>query len=519
MPTNADNNKRIAKNTLLLYFGLIITLLTSLYTSRIVLEALGVENYGIYNVVGGVVAMFGILSSSLSSSIGRFFAFEIGKKNLDKLKRVFATAVTIQALLALLIIIVIEIVGVWFLNNKMNIPDDRMFAANWVLQLSIVTFIINFASIPYHSAIIAHERMAAFAYISLLESAEKLILSYLITISPIDMLIFYAILMCFVAVTIRLAYSYYSKKHFKECIYHFSFEKDLFKQIISFTGWNFIGISTMILRDQGGNILINIFQGPTVNAARAIACQVQYAIQGFANNFMLALNPQITKSYAIKDYHYMSMLIRQGAKFSFYLLLLLSLPVFISTQYILSIWLKIVPGHTVLFIQLILLFTMCESLSQPLKTVLLATGNIKKYQIIIGLVQFLNFPLSLLLLYKGYMPECIFVISIILSFCSLIVHLILCKSIEKSFITIFFKNVILNAIIVSLFSATIPLIIKQYLPESFINFIVLTISSMLCTAISIYYIGCTRKEKAFIKAKTSIAINRISKRIHETINK
>ena len=311
MTDTSANNKRIAKNTLLLYFRMLFMMAVSLYTSRVVLNALGVEDFGIYNVVGGVVAMFSMLSGSLSAAITRFITYELGKGNQENLKKIFSSSVTIQIGLAILIIVVAEAIGVWFLNMKMNIPDVRITAANWVFQFSILTFAVNLISVPYNASIIAHERMSAFAYISILEAIGKLAIVFLIVISPMDKLIFYAILMCAVALIVRLAYGVYCKRHFEECTYHFIFDRDLLKHMFGFAGWNFIGATSAVLRDQGGNVVINLFCGPAANAARGIAFQVNNAISGFVTNFMTALNPQITKSYAAGDRKYMMTLIFQ----------------------------------------------------------------------------------------------------------------------------------------------------------------------------------------------------------------
>lgn len=366
MSDSQANKKRIAKNTLLLYVRMLFLMVISLYTSRVILNALGVNDFGIYNVVGGVVAMFSILSGSLSSAISRFITFELGKGDEENLKKVFSASVTIQLVLSAIIVVLIEAVGVWFLNAKMSIPANRIYAANWVLQFSVITFVINLISVPYNSTIIAHERMSAFAYISILEGVGKLAIAFLIMVSPIDRLIFYAILMCAIAVTIRFVYGYYCKKHFVECNYHFRWDKKLLKNMFGFAGWNFIGASSALLRDQGGNIILNLFFGPTVNAARGIANQVNNAITGFVTNFMTALNPQITKSYASGDRDYMMSLIFQGARLSYYMLLFLSLPVLVNTHYILVIWLKLIPEHAVTFVQLILIFALSESISNPL---------------------------------------------------------------------------------------------------------------------------------------------------------
>lgn len=507
--TTTENNKRIAKNTLLLYFRMLFLMIISLYTSRIVLNALGVEDFGIYNVAGGVVAMFSILSGSLSAAISRFITYELGKNNVLKLKTIFSSAITIQIGLGIVIAFFAETIGIWFLNTQMNIPIERMTAANWVLQFSIITFIINLISVPYNAVIIAHEKMSAFAYISIFEAIGKLLIAYLITISPIDKLIFYAILMCGVAIAIRLLYGYYCKRHFDECRFHFIWNKQIFQQIFSFAGWNFIGASSAVLRDHGGNIIINLFCGPTVNAARGIAFQVNNAIQGFVSNFMTALNPQITKSYAAKNYTYMMTLIFQGARLSFYMLLLLSLPIIINTHYLLTLWLNTVPEHTVLFVRLVLIFAMSESISGPLITAMLATGNIRNYQIIVGGLQMLNLPTSYILLSLGAIPETVLIVAVLISQCCLMARLYMLKKMIKLKIKDYLKKVYFNIITVSIIAIILPICMQERLAENFINFLLSSLICMLCTYLSIYYIGCSYEERKFIYNKFLILKSKI----------
>lgn len=507
--TTTENNKRIARNTLLLYFRMLFLMIISLYTSRIVLNALGVEDFGIYNVAGGVVAMFSILSGSLSAAISRFITYELGKNNVLKLKTIFSSAITIQIGLGIVIAFFAETIGIWFLNTQMNIPIERMTAANWVLQFSIITFIINLISVPYNAVIIAHEKMSAFAYISIFEAIGKLLIAYLITISPIDKLIFYAILMCGVAIAIRLLYGYYCKRHFDECRFHFIWNKQIFQQIFSFAGWNFIGASSAVLRDHGGNIIINLFCGPTVNAARGIAFQVNNAIQGFVSNFMTALNPQITKSYAAKNYTYMMTLIFQGARLSFYMLLLLSLPIIINTHYLLTLWLNTVPEHTVLFVRLVLIFAMSESISGPLITAMLATGNIRNYQIIVGGLQMLNLPTSYILLSLGAIPETVLIVAVLISQWCLMARLYMLKKMIKLKIKDYLKKVYFNIITVSIIAIILPICMQERLAENFINFLLSSLICMLCTYLSIYYIGCSYEERKFIYNKFLILKSKI----------
>ena len=500
--TNIEqNNKRIAKNTLLLYFRMLLTMAISLYTSRIVLSILGVEDYGIYNVVGGVVSMFSVVSGSLTAAISRFITYEIGKGDKSKLQRIFSSAITIQIILSLIIILLAETIGLWFLNIKMNIPDSRMYAANWVFQLSIITFTINLISVPYNATIIAHEKMSAFAYISILEVLFKLIIVYLLLLSSIDKLILYSILMAIVALAVRFVYGYYCKRHFEECSYHFLLDKKLLNKMFSFAGWNFIGASSAILRDQGGNIIINLFCGPSVNAARGIAYQVSNAIQGFVGNFMMAVNPQITKSYAAGNRQYMMTLIFQGARLSYYILLLLSLPVIINTHYILSIWLKDVPEHTTLFVKLVLVFAMSESISTPLVTAMLATGKIRNYQVIVGGLQMMNLPISYILLKNGYIPETVLIIAICISQCCLVARLYLLRNMINLDVKIFINKVYFNVITVTIASVLLPAYIAYILPENFINFIIICGISLISVACNIFLIGCNQTEKKIITQK------------------
>lgn len=509
MTTSAENNKTIAKNTLLLYFRMMLTMIVSLYTSRIVMKALGVEDFGIYNVVGGVVAMFNVLSGSLSSAISRFITFELGKNNKEKLKKVFSSSVTIQFILAVLIVIVAEFVGVWFINEKMNIATERLSAANWVFHFSILTFVFNLISVPYNAVIVAHERMSAFAYISIIEVLGKLSIAYFINISPIDRLVFYAILMWFVAVIIRFVYVFYCKRNFEECNYHFTWDKQLIKQMFSFAGWNFIGSSSAILRDQGSNIILNLFFGTTINAARGIAYQVYSAIYSFITNFMTAINPQITKSYAIADYTYMMKLIYKGSSFASYLLFALSLPVLINADYLLHLWLDVVPEYTVLFVRLILIFALSESISGPLITAQLATGNIRNYQLLVGGLQMLNLPLSFVVLNYGGGPELVFVIAIIISQLCLACRLFMLRRMINLSVSMFFRNVYTNILLVFFIASILPVGLSLFLEEKLLNFLILTSVSVVSSSLTILYVGCSNTERLYLIEKIRKMTNKI----------
>lgn len=508
MSDTSTSNKRIAKNTLLLYVRMLFMMLVSLYTSRVVLEALGVEDYGIYNVVGGVVAMFSMLSGSLSSAISRFITFELGTGNKEKLARVFSSSVTVQIGLSAIVLILAETVGLWFMNSKMVIPENRIYAANWVYQLSLLTFVINLISIPYNATIIAHERMSAFAYISIFEAVSKLTTAYCIVISPIDRLILYAVMLATIAIIIRLIYGIYCKKRFSECTYRFMYDHDLLKQMFGFAGWNFIGASSALLRDQGGNIVINLFCGPTVNAARGIAFQLNAAIHSFVTNFMTALNPQITKSYASSDHQYMMTLLFQGARLSYYILLLLSLPVIINTHYILQLWLGQVPEHTVMFVQLVLVFGMSESISNPLITAMLATGKIRNYQLVVGGFQMLNLPMSYVLLRLGAIPETVLIVAIVISQFCLVSRLYMLRGMIELKVRDFINKVYFNVIMVTMLSAIIPVALASTFEDNIWNFVASCVIAVASTLLVEFYVGCTIKERQFVLSKVKTIIRK-----------
>lgn len=497
MTQSSENNKRIAKNTLLLYFRMLLLMAVSLYTSRVVLNALGVEDFGIYNVVGGVVAMFTVISGSLSAAISRFITFELGKGDGEGLKNTFSAAVTIQLLLSLVIVLLIESVGVWFLNAKMTIPADRLAAANWVLQFSIVTFVINLVSVPYNATIIAHERMSAFAYISIFEAVGKLAVAFLITVSPIDRLVFYAVLMCAVAVSVRLMYGRYCKRHFSECTYRFRWDKELLRRMSGFAGWNFIGTSAGVLRTQGINILLNIYFDPIVNAARGVAVQVNNAVSSFSTNFLMAVNPQIIKSYSKQDIERAYMLAMCGARFSFLLLSAISLPIICETDYILKLWLKIVPDYSVTFVRLTLILTIIEVVSLPLVTLQQATGKIRNYQIVVGTLHMVNFPVSFVFLHFGFKPEVVYFVAISLAVISLYARLYMLKRVVDISIMKFNEEVVIRVVLVALFMFLSLFVVEKYTHESFFGIIL----SLLIAMILSILIGLKKQEIIYVYSK------------------
>lgn len=498
----SDNNKRIAKNTLLLYVRMLFTMAVSLFTSRVILNTLGVEDYGINNVVGGIVTMFSVLSGSLSSSISRFITFELGKGNIERLKTIFSTGVNIQLGMSVLIIIIAEAVGIWFLNTKMNIPTDRMVAANWVFQCAILTFVLNLLSVPYNAAIIAHEKMSAFAYISVVEVSLKLIIVYMLMISPFDRLETYAVLLLLVGAVIRFIYGYYCKRHFEECIYHFVFDKPVLKEMTGFAGWNFLGNGAYMLNTQGVNILMNLYFGVAVNAARGIATQVDAALKQFVNNFTTAVNPQITKSYAQGDLAYMHKLVCRSAKFSAFLMLFFAIPILLETQSILTIWLKTVPEYAAIFLQLIIISSFVDTvLANSLVTSMFATGNIKRYQIIVTTIGCLVFPFSWIAFQLGFQPEIAYVLYFIIYTVLLGVRLYLLKDMVKFPIMMYVREVLYRVLPVMIICFIIPMMIRYSMQEGWMRLILLCLVSTIVTAVVECSIGLTKNERKFIVDK------------------
>lgn len=507
-----ESNTRIAKNTLLLYIRTFFVMVVTLFTSRVILQTLGVDDYGIYNVVGGVVAMFSMLTGALSNAISRFITFELGKGNKDKLIVVFSTSVNILLVLSVLVAILGETVGYWFLNSEMNIPADRLYAANWVLQCSLITFIINLISVPYNAAIIAHEKMSAFAYVSILEVTLKLLIVYSLYVSPWDKLITYAILLVFVAIIIRFTYSIYCKKHFDETKYHIVHDNNVIKEIAGFAGWNFLSNGAYLLNTQGINIMINMFFGVGVNAARGIATQVESAIMKFVIDFTTAINPQITKNYAQGNLEAMNSLICKGAKFSFFLLFAMSLPIMIEAETILNLWLTVVPEHTVAFLRLVIIATMIDRLCFTCYTACMATGTIRKYVLVIASIGFLVFPLTYLAFKLGAPVETTYVIFALVYVFVDVARLRIMKGLFDFPIKMFVNEVVLKVIPTGAIAIFIPLIIVNVMEPTILRLVISIVVCLLSVSFSALYIGMKSTERTAFLRTISNYLSKLTKK-------
>ena len=516
MSQTQDNNKRIAKNTLFLYFRMLFLMCISLYTSRIILATLGVEDYGIYNVVGGVVMMFSFLNTAMAGATQRYLNYDMVKGNENVLNRTFCSSVIIHGIIAIIIVVLAESIGLWFLYNKMIVPVSRMEAAFWVFQCSILTMVITILSVPYNAAIIAHERMSAFAYISILEVSLKLLIVYSLLLIPFDKLKAYAVLILSVSVIIRLVYSSYSHKHFPETKFSFIWDNHKIKEMGAFASWNLISNMAMIGVTQGLNILLNIFFGPVVNAARGVAVQIQAAINQIAQNFQMAINPQIVKSYAGGNLLYMHTLICRSSKFSFMLLLIFVIPVVMLADNILDIWLVEPPQYASVFLRIIMFIALVDALSNPLSFSVSATGIIRNFQLINGLVMLSILPISYYLLKCVYhSPVIVFVIQLIITIIGHWIKLWMSHRRTKISITLYFKKVYLRIIVTALSASVLPyLFCTTYTFNTIISLGGIIVISAVQAIICIYCFGLEKAERTVINKKTRTTLLKMQKYTH-----
>lgn len=499
MGNHSEDNKRIVKNTMLLYVRMGVMMIVSFFTARITLEALGVADYGINNVVGSLVSMFSLISSSLSSSVSRFITFGLGKGDKKELNTIFSTSVNIHIILAIIVVIAIETIGIWFLNNKMVIPAERLTAAHWVLQSSTLMFAIGLLSVPYNAAIIAHEKMGVYAYLTLFDVFSRLGIIFAIKYYGGDKLILLAIISIIPALIKQLYYWHYSKKHFEECTYHKVWDKRVFKEMFGFAGWNFFGNGAYILNTQGVNMLINIFFGVTLNAARGIAVQVTSIIEQFTGNFTAAINPQITKSCASGDNEHLYFLIEKSSKFNFFLMLILVAPIILECKTILELWLGKVPDYTVNFVVLSLIRALTIIISNSLLTAILATGKIKQYQTIVIFTTIWVIILTYFAFDIGLPPETTYIIHICIYAILVIIRIVYAKKLVGIDCTSFIKNVILRCLYVLCLVSIAPIIIANVIEPGTSRLLFSIPATIIYSIIIIYLFGLDFKEKDGIR--------------------
>ena len=496
-----SNSSRIVKNTLALYFRQILIMLVSLYTVRVVLNVLGAEDYGIYNVVAGVVTMFGFLSGAMASASQRYFSFELGKNNQEGLEKIFAITVTIYAILALAIILLAETLGLWFVCKKLVIPAERLTAAKWIYQCAIISFLFTIMTTPYMSSIIAHENMNVYAYVSIVEAVLKLAIVFVLKIGTFDKLILYGLLQVLVAAINTSLYRFYCKRHYRECKFRFLWEREKIKEMFSYVGWNLFGSAVGVFKNQILNILLNQFFGAVVNAARAIAFQISAAVSSFSQNFSTAIRPQIIKSYAADEKEDCIRLAFRGCRLTFFLMLIFTIPLVLEMPFVLKVWLKNPPENTVLFARLVLLDVLIDSVSYPIMTLAQATGKIKLYQSVVGGILLLNFPVSWIVLSFGVDAWSVFVVGICITTIAFVVRLFIVRHLISFSLRSFCKDVVLRIFAVSLISVPLPLVLEFFIQNEILRFFLVCIASVLMTGGTALFIGMTKNERSALLKK------------------
>jgi len=502
LETESTANKRIAKNTIFLYARMLFSLLVGLFTSRVVLNALGVLDYGIFNIVGGLVSMATFITIALTSSTQRFLTFSVGENDPKKINVVFNTSVTIHFVIAIFILILAETVGLWFLNTYLNIPESKMAAANWVYQFSIMTFMVDIVSVPYNAVIIANEHLKAFAYVGIIGTFLNLGPALILPLLKDNRLIAFGFLTFCIALLIRLMCRIYCKLHFPECHYQFIYDKPLSKEMFAFSAWSLLGASGSSLREQLSNVILNLFFGPTINAARGLAIKVSNEVSRFLTNFMMAINPQIMKQYSLGNLNRSRELVYSGSRYSFYLMSIISLPVMINLAYVLKLWLGNVPKYSYEFLYLLLISILADSFAQPFVTALQATGNIKKFQIWVSAIMLSEIPIAYVILKLGGAPYMAMYPTILVMVVALFARVIILKeqvpdySIKYFTINIFLKSILLFAIAFAISQG-----IRMLLPVNFLMFIVTSLLACLIWGTIICAFGLNSVERNFVYSK------------------
>lgn len=498
----SESNKRIARNTVLLYIRTLFSQLIALYTSRKILEILGVEDYGIYNVVGGVVGMLTFLNSSMAVATQRFLTIELGRNDLKAFRRVFSMSFIIHIALALIIVIAAETVGLWFLNTQLNIPAGRMTAANWVYQTSVLSMAIGIIQVPYEASVTAYEHFDLFAYVGMGEYFLRLVIVFLLLVISYDHLIVYGLLSLGVSLLSAIIIRIYAMRHFEVCRLKWQWNGGLFRSMLDFTGWNLFGTIAWLLKGQGSNILMNIFGGPAINAARGVSFQVSNAIQNLVRGFSTAANPQLTKNYASGNREGLFRLMAASSKISFFLLLVIALPVMIEISYILRLWLVEVPAYAALFTQLVLLEALLNTYGGPMITGLMATGNIKWYQILVGSVLLLILPISYVFLRLGYSIATPLIVSVGAMALSMVLRLWFCKRQLGLPVRMYFYKVICPTIGVFLLSSIVPLVVSQVMAVGFLRLLAVGVASVVSVSLLTYSLGLERSERQLVRVAT-----------------
>jgi len=495
-----------------LYFRMLLTLVVGLYTSRVVLQTLGISDYGLYNVVGGIITLFTFINSTLATGTQRFMSYALGEQNFNKMKSVFSTAIYLQALFSLIIVIIAEVVGLWLLYNKMQIPEGRMDAAFWVFQFSIFATMVKMMEVPYMATLIAHERMNIYAYISIYDVVMKLLIVFMIQIVDYDKLILYAFLLFIVHISSALIYLFYCRSKYNETHSIVGFNKSTFKEIASFSGWNIFGCGAVALQGQGVNILLNMFFGTVVNAARGIAFQVNGIILQFVHNFQVAVNPQIVKLYASGQKDEMIKLVLNNSKFAAFLFLIIAIPAFVEIEFVLRIWLGEYPDYAPVFLRIIIVQSLIQTMTRPVVMAIHAVGKMKAVNITAGTVLLLILPVSYALLRLGCSPVTIFLVNIIPWLFEVFFDLFWLEKYIDFPMLKFYTKVYGVVFPVALLIVAVPLLAHIYLPfNGWIRFLIVCIISVVISVIAIYYLGLSKHMREAVSDKVkSVVMSKIN---------
>lgn len=495
-----ENNTRIAKNTIFLYIRMLLIMVVTLYTSRILLNILGIEDYGIYNVVGGMVTMFAFFSSSLSNVTQRFFNFELGKGNIEKVRNIFNISVLIYLLISLITFVLLEIIGLWLIYHKLVIPVDRLGASLWVFQATAISLFFTLNGIVYNSVLIARENMRIYAYIGLAEALSRLAIAMILSYLNCDKLKLYAILLLVVTVSIQFCF-YFSCKKYPECKYHFFWKKEIFEDMFKFASWNTFGTAVWAINEQGINVLLNMFFGPVVNASKGISSQVNSAINNFGMNFFTAVRPQIVKSYANQNIAYFLKLVFNSSRYSFFLLLLVSLPLLFRTDYILYLWLGQIPEFASSFVLWIIIYSLINVLTNPLWSAIQAIGKLKKYCLVGSSVYLTAFPVGYIFLMQGYNPVIVFKVLVIVR----LIYLFVIIKIVSDYVSFSFRDYF-SLVFVPILRVTVPIAllarwINSFFAQDFLSLLEVVLVFFLMGFLIIYWGGMTSEERLFVRNK------------------
>jgi O-antigen/teichoic acid export membrane protein len=500
-----STTKRIAKNTLMLYFRQILIMLVNLYTVRVVLNTLGAEDYGIYNVVAGVVTMFGFLSNSMATASQRYFSFELGRGgDYKQLRKIFSLIFTVYVLIGILILLLAETIGIWFVNNKLVIPDDRIEAARLIYQFAILSFLLTMITTPYMASVIAHENMNVYAYASIIETILKLLIVYILQIIKIDTLKLYGILIFMVTFINTGIYRLYCTRKYKECRLGIYWDYALFKELTVYMGWNLFGTISAVVKNQGINILLNMYFGPIVNAAQTIAGQINSTALNFARNFSTAMRPQIIKTYASGNSIHTWALVLSATKATFFLLFFLILPLQLELSFILKLWLQQIPEYVLIFVRIMLMNALIDSIGHPLFAVSQATGRIKLFQLIVGGIEIVNLPMALIVLIIGFPAASVQIVVLTLSGFAIFARIFIVSKQLQFSIWQYFKNAILPIVSVLITGSAIPIFFRCIYPTGLIRLLLTVIISVISLTASIYVFGLSQNERSFVIEKIKI---------------